>query len=109
MRLADRGFGKAACGGLGHQPPDCGIEARLGTPLFERHPRGMVLNAAGEILADHARRAGLDAERALDEIKALQGLRSGKVRIAVPDAFASEFCRACARPSSASTAASSSK
>ena len=31
---------------------------------------------AGEILADHARRSGLDAERALDEIKALQGLRS---------------------------------
>ncbi|WP_347615130.1 LysR family transcriptional regulator, partial [Comamonas thiooxydans] len=37
------------------------LEERLGTPLFERHPRGMVLNAAGEILADHARRAGLDA------------------------------------------------
>jgi len=73
------------------------LEARLGTPLFERHPRGMVLNAAGEILADHARRAGLDAERALDEIKALQGLRSGKVRIASSDAFASEFLpRLCA-------------
>lgn len=73
------------------------LEARLGTPLFERHPRGMVLNAAGEILADHARRAGLDAERALGEIQALQGLRSGKVRIASSDAFASEFLpRLCA-------------
>ncbi|WP_046240845.1 LysR family transcriptional regulator, partial [Delftia tsuruhatensis] len=46
------------------------LEGLLGTPLFERHPRGMVLNAAGEILADHVRRAGLDAERALGEIEA---------------------------------------
>ncbi|WP_280191935.1 LysR family transcriptional regulator [Delftia sp. PS-11] len=73
------------------------LEDMLGTPLFERHPRGMVLNAAGEILADHARRAGLDAERALGEIQALQGLRSGRVRIASSDAFASEFLpRLCA-------------
>ena len=35
-----------------------GLEAQLGTPLFERHPRGMVLTAAGEILAVHARRTG---------------------------------------------------
>ncbi len=67
------------------------LEGLLGTPLFERHPRGMVLNAAGEILADHVRRAGLDAERALGEIEALQGLRSGRVRIASSDAFANEF------------------
>lgn len=68
-----------------------GLEQALGTPLFERHPRGMVLNAAGEILATHARRASLDAERAVKEIMALQGLRSGKVRIAASEGFANEF------------------
>lgn len=68
-----------------------GLEALLGTPLFDRHPRGMVLNAAGEILAAHARRMGLDAEHALEEIQALRGLRSGRVRIATSDAFANEF------------------
>ena len=68
-----------------------GLEQALGTALFERHPRGMVLNAAGEILATHARRASLDAERAIHEILALQGLRSGKVRIAASEAFANEF------------------
>ncbi|WP_332750036.1 LysR family transcriptional regulator [Hydrogenophaga sp.] len=68
-----------------------GLEQALGTALFERHPRGMVLNAAGEILATHARRASLDAERAINEILALQGLRSGKVRIAASEAFANEF------------------
>lgn len=68
-----------------------GLEQALGTALFERHPRGMVLNAAGEILATHARRASLDAERAIHEILALQGQRSGKVRIAASEAFANEF------------------
>lgn len=68
-----------------------GLEAQLGTPLFERHPRGMVLTAAGEILALHARRSALDAERALGEIGALQGLRAGQVRLATSDAFANEL------------------
>lgn len=67
------------------------LEAQLGTPLFERHPRGMVLTAAGEILALHARRSGLDAERALGEIQALQGLQAGQVRLATSDAFADEL------------------
>lgn len=68
-----------------------GLEAQMGTPLFDRHPRGMVLTAAGEILAVHARRTLLDAERALGEIGALQGLRAGQVRLATSDAFANEL------------------
>lgn len=68
-----------------------GLEKRMGCALFERHPRGMVLTAAGEVLARHARHAALDAERALEDIAALQDLRSGRVRIATSDAFASEF------------------
>lgn len=67
------------------------LEAQLGVALFERHPRGMELTAAGEILLAHARRAELDAQRALDEIGALQGLRAGQVRLATSDAFANEL------------------
>lgn len=67
------------------------LEAQLGTRLFERHPRGMVLTEAGEILARHARRSLLDAERALSEIGALRGLRAGLVRLATSDAFANEL------------------
>lgn len=75
-----------------------GLEAQLGAPLFERHPRGMVLTEAGEILARHARRAQLDAERALGEIGALRGLRTGQVRLATSDAFANELVpRLCAQ------------
>ena len=68
-----------------------GLESQLGTPLFERHPRGMVLTASGEILAAHARRTHLDAERALGEINALQGMHAGQVRLVTSDAFANEL------------------
>ncbi len=67
------------------------LEAQLGAALFERHPRGMVLTAAGEILLAHARRAELEALHALEEIGALQGLRAGVVRLATSDAFANEL------------------
>lgn len=67
------------------------LEAQLGVALFERHPRGMVLTAAGDILLAHARRAELDAQRALEDIGALQGLRAGRVRLATSDAFANEL------------------
>ncbi len=67
------------------------LEEQLQTRLFERHPRGMVLTEAGDILALHARRSLLDAERALGDIAALRGLRAGQVRLATSDAFANEF------------------
>lgn len=68
-----------------------GLEQGLGVTLFERQPRGMVPTAAGEILAAHARRTSLDAERVVEEITALQGLRLGRVRIAVTEGLASQF------------------
>ena len=74
------------------------LEAQLETPLFERHARGMVPTAAGEILAKHARRIGLEAEQAVEAIHALHSLRSGAVRIATSDAFANELVpQVCAR------------
>ena len=68
-----------------------GLEAQLGTPMFERHPRVMVFSVDGQVLARHARHAQLDAERALGEIAALRGLRAGQVRLATSDAFANEL------------------
>ena len=74
------------------------LEAQLGVALFERRPRGMVPTEAGAILARHARHAQLDAERALDDIGALRGLRAGQVRLATSDAFANELVtELCAR------------
>ncbi|MBF5002684.1 LysR family transcriptional regulator [Diaphorobacter caeni] len=74
------------------------LEAQLETPLFERHARGMVPTAAGDILARHARRISLEAEQAVDAIHALANLSAGAVRIATSDAFANELVPAvCAR------------
>ncbi len=68
-----------------------GLEALLDVPLFERRPRGMVPSAAGELLAVHARRGALEAERVVTEIEGLKGLRRGHVRLASSAGFAIEF------------------
>ncbi|WP_197087249.1 MULTISPECIES: LysR family transcriptional regulator [unclassified Bradyrhizobium] len=67
------------------------LETLLGVPLFERRPRGMVPSAAGELLAAHALRGALEAERVLSDIQALQGPLRGRVRIVSSSGFASEF------------------
>jgi len=58
------------------------LEAELGVALFERLPGRVRLTAAGEVLAGHVRATLQDAERALSEIEALQGLQSGGVSVA---------------------------
>ena len=67
------------------------LEQAIGTPLFERRPRGMKPTAAGEVLAAYALRCSLEAERAVEAIQALEGLRSGQVRVATSEGFATEF------------------
>ncbi|MDD0812875.1 LysR family transcriptional regulator [Curvibacter sp. RS43] len=57
------------------------LESDLDTLLFERRARGMVLNAAGELLVAHAQRVEQDIERVTGEIGSLKGLRAGTVRI----------------------------
>lgn len=71
-----------------------GLEQALGAPLFERRPRGMVLTAAGELLAGHVRRASLDAEKTVEDIRALHELRRGRVRIAATEGLAGPFLSA---------------
>ncbi len=68
-----------------------GLEDLLGVPLFERRPRGMVPSPAGELLAAHARRGALEADRVVSDIQALQGLRRGLVRLYSSAGFAIEF------------------
>jgi DNA-binding transcriptional LysR family regulator len=57
------------------------IEGDIGLPLFERHPRGMRLTAAGEIYAKHAQQILLEMERVRSDIRDLKGLRRGMVRV----------------------------
>ena len=67
------------------------LEEALGTALFERRPRGMVLSAAGELLAEHARQSTANAERVVADVLALQGAGTGQLRIASSEGFAIQF------------------
>ena len=67
------------------------LEAELGTPLFERLPRGMRLTAAGELFVQYIRSRAAHLEQVRSEIEDLQGLRRGCVRIVVSQAVAAAF------------------
>lgn len=58
------------------------LEEQLGTQIFERHPSGLRLTAAGEVLIHHVRRTLQDQERAESELEELRGIRRGRVQIA---------------------------
>jgi DNA-binding transcriptional LysR family regulator len=64
------------------------LEEELGSPLFERRPRGMRLTAAGEVFVRHLRDQLGDVERMKSQVEALKGLRRGTVRIACSQALA---------------------
>ena len=67
------------------------LEDSLGTALFERKARGMLLNTAGERLAAHVRSAMLEGQRAADDVKALGLQGSNKIRVACTEGFARSF------------------
>ena len=67
------------------------IEGELGTPIFERLPRGMRLTAAGELFIGYVRNRAADLEQVRSKIEELRGLRRGTVRLAVSQALAPSF------------------
>ena len=67
------------------------LEDELGTPLFERRPRGVRLTAAGEVFINFLRQHNGDVERMKSQIEDLKGLRRGTVRIACSQALALDF------------------
>lgn len=67
------------------------LEAELGTPLFERHARGMRLLAAGEIFLGYVRRHLADIERMQSEIEGLKGLKRGHIELVASQAVAARF------------------
>nr|WP_245932951.1 LysR family transcriptional regulator [Caballeronia novacaledonica] len=67
------------------------LEQEVGTPLFERMARGMVLTESGELLAQHARRALMDAEAVINEISEAHALGKGIVRVGCTEGFSRYF------------------
>jgi DNA-binding transcriptional LysR family regulator len=62
------------------------LESALGVTLFDRHPRGVRLTDAGEILAQYAQQTILSFERARSEIDDLRAMRRGTINVCTVEA-----------------------
>ncbi|QKJ85327.1 LysR family transcriptional regulator [Paramixta manurensis] len=67
------------------------LEQQLGTPLFQRLPRKMVLTGAGETLIHHVRQSLKELEWAQIKIEELKGLRRGEVTVAMMSGLAANL------------------
>ncbi|WP_186191688.1 LysR family transcriptional regulator [Burkholderia gladioli] len=59
------------------------LEEQVGSPLFDRLPRGMQLTTAGEIIIAAVRRGQRDFDNAMTQVEDLRSLRRGHVNLAV--------------------------
>ena len=64
------------------------LEDELGVPLFERLPRGVRPNAAGELFIGYVRSRSAELDKVRADIAELQGLRRGNVTIVASQALA---------------------
>lgn len=74
------------------------LEEELGSPLFERLPRGVRPTAAGELYLAYVRRSIRELEQVAAQIDGLQRLLRGRVRLAVAESVTGHMLpRAIAR------------
>ncbi|MCR9126448.1 MAG: LysR family transcriptional regulator [Rhodobacteraceae bacterium] len=67
------------------------FESEFGWPVFERLPRGMRLNPAGELLMQHIRAQKTDLARVQSQVADLSGQRRGHVSVACSQALLPYF------------------
>jgi DNA-binding transcriptional LysR family regulator len=67
------------------------LEQELGVALFERMPRGMRLTSAGDTVVTLARRWRTDERRAAADLKQLQGINQGHIRLVAMDSHVNGF------------------
>jgi DNA-binding transcriptional LysR family regulator len=67
------------------------FEKEFGSEIFERLPRGMRLNPAGELLLHHIRLQRHDMARVHSQVADLSGIRRGHVKIACSQALLPYF------------------
>ena len=98
--IADEGSFTGAAASLGYSQPAVSqmvrrLEQRSGTVLVERIGRNVRLTEAGQVLARHAVGVLAALDAAEEEVAAIAGLRSGRVRLmAFPSSSASLVPRA---------------
>lgn len=67
------------------------LEEHVGTPLFDRLPRGMQLSTAGEVMIAAVRRSQRDFDNALAQVEDLRALRRGHLSLAVSPSSAEQL------------------
>lgn len=67
------------------------LENDIGSPLFERLPRGLRLTPTGEVLIRHVRDTLRNFDSALADIEDLRDLRKGTVAVAAVEGVAADF------------------
>jgi DNA-binding transcriptional LysR family regulator len=67
------------------------LETQLGTPIFQRLPKKLILTAAGEVLIGHIRQTLKELMRTQAKIEALKGLRRGEITVAMMSGLASNL------------------
>jgi DNA-binding transcriptional LysR family regulator len=67
------------------------LEMDLGSALFERHPRGLRLTAAGELFLAYARQTISELKVVESQIEQLRGLVRGQVNVAAVESVAAEL------------------
>src|SRR5260370_29043433 len=65
------------------------LETQLGTPLFQRLPKKLILTAAGEVLIGHIRQTLKELTRAHAKIEELKGHRRAEITVALMSGVAS--------------------
>ena len=71
------------------------FEEELGTPVFQRTPRRLVLTAAGEIVIRHIRGTLKDLDRVQTQVEELKGLRRGEITVAIMSGLAANLVPRC--------------
>src|SRR5690606_24861835 len=67
------------------------LEARLGVPLFDRRQTGMDLSPVGEMFVVMARRWRADENRIWSDVKHMQGVDLGHIRLVTMDSLVNEL------------------
>ncbi len=67
------------------------LEKALGTPLFQRLPRKLLLTAAGEVLIRHVRDTLKGFKQVKTKIEELKGLRHGEITLAIMSGLAANL------------------
>lgn len=92
--VADQGSFSAAARALRIAQPSLTVSVRsledeLGEPLLARGPRGVTLTPIGATFITYARSILREADKAVDEVRQVRGLKHGKVSVGLMSVFSS--------------------